>query len=86
MNSDIILLLWLGLACLALMLMVKFLYSTKVALLHLGTFVAYTSLLMYGMYFAGQGGTSLVWWCFLVFAYIFHFIVLLITALYKKFK
>lgn len=86
MNSDIILLLWLGLACLALMLMVKFVYSTKVALLHLGTFVAYTSLLMYGMYFAGQGGTSLVWWCILIFAYILHFIVLLITALYKKFK
>ena len=86
MNSDLILLFWLGLACLALMLMVKFVYSTKVALLHLGTFVAYTSLLMYGMYFAGQGGTSLVWWCFLVFAYILHFIVLLITTLYKKFK
>ena len=86
MNSDLILLFWLGLACLVLMLIVKFVHSTKLALIHLSTFVAYTSLLMCGMNFKGQGGTSLVWWCVLVFAYIFHFIVLLITALYKKFK
>ena len=87
--SDQELLVALGLLCCLLMIIIKLLDGKKSFLFHLVIFLMYALPMVYGLTFKGEDGTSIVWFCLLLIAFVVHIIVMmgyLIFRLIKAFR
>jgi hypothetical protein len=81
--SDNELLVILGLICISLMIVIKFLDGFQVFLLHFVGFLLYTLFMLYGLTFEGKDGTSIVWFSILAVSDVVYIIL---TAGYIFFK
>ena len=81
--SDNELLVILGVICLLLMIVIKFLDGIQVFLIHLVVFLLYTLFMLYGLTFEGKDGTSIVWFSIIAVSDVVYIIL---TAGYIIFK
>ena len=64
--SDNIILLYGSLLIILVIVVIAFMYSKRFALINGAIFIAYTSYMLYGLFYKSQGGTALVWWFYLL--------------------
>ncbi len=64
--SDNIILLYGSLLIILVIVVLAFMYSKRFALINGAIFIAYTSYMLYGLFYKSQGGTALVWWFYLL--------------------
>jgi len=55
-----------SLLTLLIVVILSFMYSKRFALINGAIFIAYTSYMLYGLFYKSQGGTALAWWFYLV--------------------
>lgn len=84
--SDNELLVILGLICISLMIVIKFLNGFQVFLMHFVIFGLYTLFMLYGLTFEGRDGTSIVWFSFLAISYVVYIILTTIYIIFKLTK
>lgn len=84
--SDNELLVILGLICISLMIVIKFLDGFQVFLLHFVGFLLYTLFMLYGLTFEGKDGTSIVWFSILAVSDVVYIILMSVYIIIKLMK
>lgn len=88
MNEDekILLLSFIGYWTVLIILTLKSENRIKLGLLNLSIHVAYSSYFLYGLFYKSQGGTSLVWFLYLLFIIWTHTVINLGQIIYNIIK
>ena len=84
--SDNELLVILGIICISLMIVIKFLNGFQVFLIHFVIWGLYTLFMLYGLTFEGRDGTSIVWFSILAISYTVYIILMTTYIIFKLIK